>query len=230
MRGVFVTGTDTGVGKTRVSLLLMQVFQAQGLRVLGMKPVASGAIWREGRLVNEDALALQTQGSHAAPYELINPYVFEPAIAPHLAAAEAGVRIELEPIKTAFAGLAAEADLVIVEGAGGWRVPLADGLEMGDLALALGLPLVLVVGMRLGCLNQALLSYESISGKKNGTTYWIANQVDPNMEKLEENFDFLGKTIKAPCLGLLRWSNIEIHDSLIKTFEIDNLQCLVAES
>lgn len=227
MKGIFVTGTDTGVGKTYVSLLLMQAFQAQGLRVLGMKPVASGAIWREGRLVNEDALALQAQGSHAAPYELINPYVFEPAIAPHLAAAKAGVRIELEPIKTAFASLATEADLVILEGAGGWRVPLADGLEMGDLALALGLPLVLVVGMRLGCLNQALLSHESIFNKKISKVTWIANQVEQDMANLSENFDFLVKNIPAPCLGLLHWRNDLVHNSLIKAIKIDNLQCLI---
>lgn len=229
-KGLFITGTDTGVGKTLVSLLLMQALQAQGFKVLGMKPVASGGHWQSGRLVNEDALALQAQSSLEIPYEFINPYVFEPAIAPHLAAAEAGVRIELAPIQRAFAELAAQADLVIVEGAGGWRVPLGQGLEMSDLALALDLPVVLVVGLRLGCLNQALLSWESIKNKKTRPGAWIANQVDQTMERHQENFDFLEKELNYPCLGLLPWNNRLIHSSLIKQIRIDNLQCLMAES
>lgn len=226
-RGIFITGTDTGVGKTHVSLLLMKVLQEQGLKVLGMKPVASGGIWKDGRLVNEDALALQAQGSHEVPYEIINPYLFEPAIAPHLAAAEAGVEIRLEPILEAYRALEAQADLVIIEGAGGWRVPLAEGLEMADLALALDLPVVLVVGMRLGCLNQALLSTESIKNKKTRFIGWIANEADSGMEKLKENFDFLEKSLEVPCLGLLYWNNKPLHTFPTKPLQIDNLQCAI---
>lgn len=228
-QGLFITGTDTGVGKTLASLLLMRTLQAQGLRVLGMKPVASGGCWQDGRLVNADALALQAQGSHLVPYELINPFVFEPAIAPHLAAAEAGIEIGIAPILEAFAALSAQADLVIVEGAGGWRVPLSSQLEMADLAAALGLPVVLVVGMRLGCLNQALLSAESIQIKKTRFFGWLANQVDSEMEKTLENYDFLKQKLPGTCLGLLPWGDTENHNFLIKKIQIDNLQCLRSE-
>ena len=149
--GYFVTGTDTGVGKTRVAVALVHALRAQGLRVAVMKPVAAGAA--PGAL-NEDVAALMQAANVAADLRDVNPYCFEPAIAPHVAAEQAGVRIDLDVIAAAFTRLAAHADAVVVEGAGGWRVPLNDTEDMADLAARLGLPVVLVVGLRLGCLNQ----------------------------------------------------------------------------
>ena len=153
--GYFVTGTDTGVGKTLVSCALLRAFAARGLRAVGMKPVAAGAVLENGRLVNEDVIALNAAANVAAPAELVNPYCFAPPIAPHIAAAEAGITVELERIREAYAALAALADRVIVEGAGGFRVPLTRELEVAHLAAHLALPVILVVGMRLGCLNHA---------------------------------------------------------------------------
>ncbi|MGD8577381.1 MAG: dethiobiotin synthase, partial [Thiohalophilus sp.] len=161
-RGVFVTGTDTEIGKTFCSRLLMIALQQRGLSVAGMKPVASGGEYRNGELVNDDALQLQQQSDRDLPYEWVNPYVFEPPIAPHLAAIQAGKVIEAELIRGSFSRLQQQSDQVIVEGVGGWRVPLSDTLSVSDLPVLLDLPVVLVVGMRLGCLNHALLTIESI--------------------------------------------------------------------
>jgi dethiobiotin synthetase len=203
MTGIFVTGTDTDCGKTEISLALMAAWQAQGLRVLGMKPVATGCDHTPYGLRNRDALRLQAQGSSEAPYGLINPYALEPPIAPHIAAGQAGVDIELAPIRSAYAALAAEADLVVVEGVGGWRVPLGVRLGVSDLPLALGLPVVLVVGLKLGCLNHALLSVESIGARGASLAGWVANAVDPRMNAGEENLATLAALIDAPCIGMV---------------------------
>src|SRR5882724_1204043 len=155
-RGYFVTGTDTGVGKTRIATALLRAFASRGLRAVGMKPVAAGCERVDGALVNEDVTALMAASTVAAPVELINPYRFQSAIAPHLAAELAGETISLQRIGDAYVALAARADRVVVEGAGGFLVPLNEREDFGDLARLLELPVVLVVGMRLGCLNHAL--------------------------------------------------------------------------
>jgi len=201
MHGYFITGTDTDCGKTAISLGLMAALKAQGARVLGMKPVASGCVETAEGLRNADALALLAAGSHAVPYARLNPYAFAPAIAPHLAAAEAGVRIAPEPILAAARTLAAEADCLVVEGAGGWRVPLGEGLFMGDLARLLDLPVVLVVGLRLGCINHALLSLEAIRASGCRLAGWVANTLDPEMARLADNVATLESFIESPCLG-----------------------------
>ena len=203
--GLFVTGTDTGCGKTEVSLGLMQYLQDQGLRVLGMKPVASGSEASVNGLRNQDALRLQAQGSLDQPYERINPYAFEPPIAPHLAATRAGRPIELARIQAGYRGLAAAAERVIVEGVGGWRVPLGPGLDVAGLARALELPVVLVVGLRLGSLNHALLSAEAILAAHCTLAGWVANRVDPEMLLPEENLATLVARLPAPCLGQIPW-------------------------
>jgi len=204
-RGLFVTGTDTGCGKTEVSLGLMHWFQLRGLAVLGMKPVASGAEPTEAGLRNADALRLQRQSSRHLAYAQVNPYAFAPPVAPHLAARQAGVSIELEVILSAWRLLADQADLVLVEGVGGWRVPLGPGLELADLARALELPVLLVVGMRLGCLNHALLSAESIVSHGATLLGWVANGTDPAMQLLEENVAALEERLPAPCVGRVPW-------------------------
>jgi len=199
--GFFVTGTDTGVGKTFVACCLLRAFAARGLRVVGMKPVASGAARRGNDLVHDDVERLIAAGNVAAPREHVNPYGFAPAIAPHVAAAEAGMRIDLEHIGRCFDALAGRADLVIVEGVGGFRVPLGAGADTAHLAARLALPLVLVVGVRLGCLNHALLTAEAIASRGLALAGWVANHVDPQMAAAEQNVRALETLIAAPLLA-----------------------------
>jgi dethiobiotin synthetase len=200
-KGLFITGTDTGCGKTEITLALMRLLQDRGYRVLGMKPVASGAEHSGEGLRNSDALRIQDAGSLAVPYGLINPYTFEPPVAPHIAAAQAGKSIHSTVISNCYQALAELADRVIVEGVGGWRVPLGEDLEVADLPQLLDLPVVLVVGMRLGCLNHALLSAHSIAEKGCALAGWVANQLDSRMPCLDENLHILDQRIPAPRLG-----------------------------
>ncbi len=203
--GFFVTGTDTGCGKTEISLGLIQALRQRGLAVQAMKPVASGCEPGPQGLTNPDARRLLAQSSLAVPYAWVNPYAFAPPIAPHIAAREAGVEIDLALIQAKAGALAARADLLIVEGVGGWRVPLGPDLELGDLARGLGLPVILVVGLRLGCLNHALLTAESLLAGGASLAAWVANQVDPGLERREENIRTLASLLPAPCLGVVPW-------------------------
>lgn len=202
-RGVFVTGTDTDCGKTFVSLALIHQLRGQGMRVAGFKPVAAGARWCDGELRNDDALALGTASGLGLPYTTVNPYCFEPAIAPHLAAAEAGVAIDPAVILAAQADLAAHCDFMVVEGAGGWLVPLDGRFDVRRMALALGLPVLLVVGLRLGCLNHALLSEQAVRASGARLLGWIGSQVDPGMARLDANVATLAERLEAPCLGVI---------------------------
>jgi dethiobiotin synthetase len=199
--GVFVTGTDTGCGKTEITLGLMHGLQQQGLRVQGMKPIAAGAEQTRQGLRNEDALRVQRHCSLQVPYETVNPFVYAPPIAPHLAAAEANLPIRIERIHAAFEGLAGTADRVIVEGAGGWRVPMGPESTLSDLARLLELPVVLVVGMRLGCINHAVLTAEAIQSDGLRLQGWVANQIVPEMRAREANLKTLRHWLPAPCLG-----------------------------
>ncbi|EGV17325.1 dethiobiotin synthase [Thiocapsa marina] len=205
MHGLFVTGTDTGCGKTEISLGLMAAMQASGPSVLGMKPVASGCAHGPDGLRNDDAMRLRAQGSTEAPYGLVNPYAFAPPVAPHIAAGEAGVEIRLPAIEQAYRTLAGEADRVIVEGVGGWRVPLGPKLFVSDIPKALGLPVILVVGLKLGCINHALLTVESIQCTGGVLVGWVANQLDPTMLSRDANLATLAALVDAPCLGVLPW-------------------------
>ncbi|MCU0812170.1 MAG: dethiobiotin synthase [Thiobacillaceae bacterium] len=202
MKGVFVTGTDTGVGKTRVSVELVQALRAQGLRVAAMKPVAAGTDQRGGVMINEDVAALTAAANVDADPRWVNPYLFHPPIAPHIAAAQTGVVIDLQVIVDAYSGLAELADVVVVEGVGGFRVPLNATQDTADLALALGLPLLLVVGLRLGCLNHALLTAEAIAQRKLPWAGWVGNHIDPAMDAQAENVLALRHLLPKPCLGV----------------------------
>ena len=203
MRGFFVTGTDTGIGKTRVSAGLLKALAKSGLKTVGMKPVASGADMTSEGLRNEDALALQAAAFLKRDYGLVNPYCFAPPVAPHLAAREAGVEIELERILTSYSELCRGADVAVVEGVGGWQVPLSDSLELPDLARALDLPVVLVVGMRLGCLNHAALTARAIRADGLELAGWVANAIDPDFQRPEANLATLQAELGAPLLGQL---------------------------
>lgn len=205
MKGVFITGTDTDCGKTEIAVALMEGLQQRGLTVLGMKPVASGCEHTPEGLRNNDACRLQAQGNDELPYDLVNAYTFEPPIAPHIAAGLVGLEIELDVIKDCAERLAARADFLIVEGVGGWRVPLGLTLSVSDLPLALDLPVILIAGIKLGCINHSLLAAESIRASGAQLVGWIANQVDPDMLAHDENLATLIALIDAPCLGVVPW-------------------------
>jgi dethiobiotin synthetase len=196
----FITGTDTSVGKTLISCALLLGFAARGKRVVGMKPIAAGC---NGDGQNDDVLQLRAASNVPASSEQINPYCFAPAIAPHLAAQHAGVSIDFARIATAYSELAAQADVVIVEGAGGLLVPLNAAQDSVDLMRELGLPVILVVGMRLGCLNHALLTVEVIDTRGLTLAGWVANVLDSDMALLGENIAALRQRIAAPLLGVV---------------------------
>ncbi|KRG43633.1 dethiobiotin synthetase [Stenotrophomonas panacihumi] len=197
----FVTGTDTGIGKTVTSSSLLHALRGKGLRAVGMKPLASGCEATPEGLRNEDALALQAASQPRPDYALVNPYALPEPLAPEIAAAEAGVTIELPPLRAAFDQLRAMADVVVVEGVGGWAAPLSATLDQADLARALDLPVVLVVGMRLGCLNHARLSAAAIAADGLQCVGWVANEVDPEMARRDENFALLNARLPMPCWG-----------------------------
>ena len=202
--GVYVTGTDTGIGKTLASTALLHALRTRGLRAVGMKPLASGCERTPGGWRNEDALALQDASDPRPDYDDINPYALPLPLAPELAArAAGGVEIALDPILAAHARLAAQADAVVVEGVGGWMAPLSATLDQIDVVRALRLPVVLVVGLRLGCLNHALLSARAIAADGARLVGWIASEVDPGMACRDENVAMLSQRLPAPCLGRL---------------------------
>ncbi len=205
-KGLFITGTDTHVGKTRVSVGLLEWFKQRGATVLGMKPVASGCEKSFGQLRNADALLLQENASFRVDYELINPYAFEPAIAPHLAANQLGCAIEMNLILQRYGLLAEQADLIVVEGVGGWQVPFSDDYGVGDLAHRLNLPVIIVVGLRLGCLNHALLTFAAVQSSGCEILGWVANQLDPGFRYLEENVATLDKKLAAPMLAMVSFN------------------------
>lgn len=211
----FVTGTDTGVGKTTVSCLMLRAHAAQGSKVVGMKPVASGCERVGGMLLSGDVALLQAASTVQAPLGAINPYAFEPPLAPHIAAAQAGTEIQLPAILDAFRSLQSMADVVIVEGVGGFRVPLNAQQDTADLAVALDLPVILVVGMRLGCINHALLTAEAIRHRGLRLAGWVANRIEPGMVAFDENLTVLDALLVAPCLAVVDYQNhAEIHEIL----------------
>lgn len=196
----FVTGTDTGVGKTLISCALLHAFAAQGKRVAGMKPVAAGCGEDE---LHEDVVRLRAASTVQAGRGQVNPYCFQRAVAPHLAAQFAGVSVNFSRIVESFEELEGQTDEVIVEGAGGFRVPLNAKQDSADLVVELGLPVILVVGMRLGCLNHALLTAEAIAAREITLAGWVANAVDADMAMLKENIEALRQRIAAPLLGIV---------------------------
>ncbi|MEO6319773.1 MAG: dethiobiotin synthase [Polaromonas sp.] len=205
---LFVTGTDTGVGKTRVSAALLHALSAHHSRVVGMKPVAAGTELINGVLGNEDVVALRAASTCAVPPELDNPVLLPDAVSPHIAAARAGVKIDIAHLVACHRALETLADAVVVEGAGGFLVPLSD-LETGaDLAQALSLPVVLVVGLRLGCLNHALLTLEAIRARGLTLAGWVANHIDPAMLAQQDNIAFLRQKLQAPLLATIPYQSV----------------------
>lgn len=200
--GYFIAGTDTDIGKTTIAAGLLHAARQSGLSTAAGKPVASGCSMTPAGLRNADALALLAECSLDLSYAEVNPLAFEPAIAPHLAAREAGVALTVSALlRPMQAVLAKGADFTLIEGAGGWRVPLADQANLSDLAIALGLPVILVVGVRLGCISHALLTAEAIAQDGLQLAGWVANIIEPKTSRLEENLATLAERLPAPCLG-----------------------------
>ena len=203
MPAVFIAGTDTGIGKTHAACTLLHALRLAGYSACGMKPVASGCAETIDGLRNDDALALQAASSTAPAYALVNPVALRDPLSPHLAAAHDGVEISLAPMRAAFDQLHDSYQRVVVEGVGGWLVPLAPGLFAADIARQWQLPVILVVGLRLGCLNHALLSARAILADGCQLLGWIGNRIDPAMDAPEENLATLRELLPAPCLGVL---------------------------
>lgn len=215
-RAFFVTGTDTGVGKTVVSVLLMRALRDAGLTVLGMKPVAAGCEQGPEGLRNEDVEALRAAASFPVERELMNPYAFLPPVSPHLAAAAAGVRVDLDLQRSRLEELERRCDIVLVEGAGGWYAPVSEAQTMADLARALGLPVVLVVGLRLGCLNHALLTAEAIVAGGSKLLGWVGNRIDPRMALAEENTATLAGRLPCPLLGVVPHLGVDARQADVR--------------
>ncbi|MNH08533.1 ATP-dependent dethiobiotin synthetase BioD 1 [compost metagenome] len=220
----FIAGTDTDVGKTTIAAGLLHAARLQGLSTLGAKPVASGCTVTTKGLRNADAQALIDESTLKLPYAAINPFAFEPAIAPHVAAREAGVTLEVPALLKAMRHVLDQgADFTLVEGAGGWRVPLSGHANLSDLAIALKLPVILVVGVRLGCINHALLSAEAIARDGLQLAGWVANVIDPRTSRLEENLASLAERLPAPCLGRVPKLKQATADAVAEHLQLDLL-------
>ena len=200
-RGIFITGTDTDVGKTTVALGLMAALKNKGVAVAAFKPVSAGCIQTENGLRNDDALQLMQQASVELPYDTVNPYAFEPAIAPHIAADEQNIEMNIDTLVQTYKKIAAEVDVVIVEGAGGWLVPLNETQTMADVAKALKLDVIQVVGLKLGCLNHALLTVENITARGLTQIGWATNQCTSDMPYQEDNIQSLQQRLPNTFLG-----------------------------
>ncbi|MFT5395103.1 MAG: dethiobiotin synthetase [Gammaproteobacteria bacterium] len=200
-KGVFITGTDTGVGKTWFTLALIEALKEQGSKTNGMKPVASGGIYINGKLMNDDAKLIMQCCSELVDYELINPYVFEPSVSPNFAARQANVSVELDQIVASYNHLASACDNIIVEGIGGWRAPLSDKIKTVDLVRELGLPVILVVGLRLGCINHAILTAETIRADDINLCGWVSNQLDKEYLHKEETLALLNEELACPNIA-----------------------------
>jgi dethiobiotin synthetase len=199
----FVTGTDTEIGKTLISAALLHQLAACGLRVAAMKPIAAGAEWRDGAWHNDDADILAAAASVRLPIALTTPYLLQDPAAPHIAAAAEGVTINTAHILACYDRVLAQADAVVVEGVGGFVVPLSRDADTAGLALQLGLPVIMVVGMRLGCLSHALLTAEAIVARGLVLAGWVANAADPDMRHMQANIDALAERLPAPLLGIV---------------------------
>jgi len=217
-QGYFITGTDTNVGKTWATIALMRYFKAQRKTVVGMKPVASGCFMRDGQLKNEDALLIQENASVELSYDLINPYAYELPVSPHLA----GVKnpVILDEVVSGFGVLKEMADIVLVEGAGGWCTPLNEREDISDLAKSLALPVIMVVAIRLGCINHAKLTYQAIERSGVNCAGWIAMCTDSDMLSRNENIQTIKASMATPLLGVLPYREVADFDFFSEQLKI----------
>ncbi len=222
-KGVFVTGTDTGCGKTRVTVGLMEALKRRGMRVAGMKPVASGCEMIEGRLVNDDARMIRASSSIMPDYELVNPWALPDPVSPNVAASRQGVRLVPGPVIDAYRELERVSQAIVVEGIGGWRVPLTDSLQQRDLVRMLDIPVILVVGLRLGCISHACLTAEAVMHDGLPLQGWIANRADPDYDTVAETLDYLTAVIKAPLIGEFPYRSDDDKENTPEKLDLDFL-------
>lgn len=206
-KGVFLTGTDTGCGKTHVAVGIMEALKRRGLRVAGMKPVASGCEIVEGRLVNDDARKIRSAFTNMPDYELVNPWALPDPVSPNIASSRQGLHIVPGPVIDAYRELEKSSQAIVVEGIGGWRVPLSDSLQQRDLARLLEMPVILVVGLRLGCISHARLTAEAVLRDGLPLQGWIANHPDPDYDSAAETLDYLAAVMEAPLIGEFPFRN-----------------------
>jgi len=221
-KGFFITGTDTDVGKTWVTVALMRFFKNQGLSVIGLKPVAAGCKWQDGQLKNDDALLLQQNSSINLPYQTVNPYAFEQPVSPHLAAM--GLSVQLDVIVQIFNKIKHSGDVVLMEGAGGWLAPLNDVDDIADLAKLIQLPVIVVVAIRLGCINHTRLTVQAIQMAGLACAGWIAVCLDPEMAMQKENITTISHKVSIPLLGVMPYSEKADFDLLVKSI---SGECLI---
>lgn len=215
--GVFITGTDTGVGKTYFTLACIKALQQAGIKTAAMKPIASGAELVNGQLCNEDGLHIQQALNIDLEYKRINPYVFATPVSPHIAAAEAGVEIDLQKIRHAYQDLSRETEFVIVEAVGGWLAPLSARQGVADLARVLDLPVIMVVAIRLGCLNHAMLTAQAILQSGLTLKAWVANLVEPKTRHVDEQIKYLSNKLQqAPMLVMEHQEEIPVNSEIVK--------------
>lgn len=217
-KAYFITGTDTHVGKTWATVALMRRFRQAGATVVGMKPVAAGCTLQAGQLVNDDALLLQANASVAVDYRLVNPYAYREAVSPHIAGRDNP--LEIAKVRACLAELQTLADVVLVEGAGGWLSPVNADDDNSDLAQALSLPVIMVVAIRLGCINHAKLTWQAIEGKYLHCAGWVASCVDPAMAYQQENIDAVQTALAVPLLGVLPYQKIADFDDLARCLDL----------
>ncbi len=223
-RGFFITGTDTDVGKTVVAAGLCSALRARGLRVAGMKPVSCGGVMTADGIVNEDVMTLERASSGPAPPRtLMNRYAFTEPVSPHIAAALQHDTIDIGAIIDDLARVRELSDVVVLEGAGGWEVPISDSETMADIARACELPVILVVGIRLGCLNHALLTSRAICDSGLAFAGWIANRIDPHARQADGSIDTLRKRIPAPLLGIVPYLDTPDPDAIATCLDLDKL-------
>lgn len=209
---LFVAGTDTAVGKTYISVGLLNSFRRLGLSTLGIKPVSSGCVMRDNTFYNDDALALQEASSIKLPYHCINPFAFEPPIAPHIAAKQKNIELNLQRLKEGCRyAMTVGSDVCLIEGVGGWLTPLNNSETMADFVVENELKVILVIGVKLGCLNHSLLTYEAMARQKVNVIGWIGNCVDPKMEFRDENILALQEWLLVPCLGVVDYKGCAGH-------------------
>ncbi|MAR92013.1 MAG: dethiobiotin synthase [Pseudomonadales bacterium] len=223
-RRFFITGTDTEVGKTFVTVLLLEALKQRGLTTLGLKPLAAGCEQHHDQWRNDDALQLQAAMTENLPYEQVNPVALPAAIAPHLAAAEAGRRLTVSRLAGLVRGaMLTPADVTLVEGAGGWLVPLNERETLANLVQELNCPVILVVGVRLGCLNHALLTAQAVAAAGLPLAGWVANCIDPDAARIEDNIATLKQRLPAPCLGVVPNALDRTPVDLVQYLDIDLL-------
>lgn len=227
MNEFFITGTDTDAGKTHVTSLLLKLLAQHKKRAIGFKPIASGCEMAFDQLVNADALMLMESATVSAKYDIVNPFSFEPAIAPHIAAQKAGVNLNVEKLTLAYQNIKSQgADYLLTEGAGGWALPINENQYLYDWVSAEQLPVILVVGMKLGCINHALLTTAHMQSMGVNCIGWIANQVDATMNEYQANLDSLKARLPMPLLAISPYTEqtpkLQIYKTLLEVLSINN--------